>query len=46
MFNHAPANYVCPICLGIQGVENENTLLKQVDRIYKGESIPLSTRFG
>ncbi|HEX7018325.1 MAG TPA: HIT family protein [Patescibacteria group bacterium] len=32
--SHAPSNYVCPICLGIEGVESENTLLKKADLIY------------
>lgn len=39
MFNHAPANYTCPICLGIQGVENDNTLLKQADLVYKDDLV-------
>lgn len=34
MYNHAAADYICPICLGIQGVEDEHTLLKQSDRVY------------
>lgn len=35
MFNHAPENYICSICLGVQGIENEHTLLKQADLVYK-----------
>lgn len=35
MYNHAPENYVCPICLGINGIENENTLIKQSDIVYR-----------
>lgn len=35
MYNHTPKRYVCPICLGIQGVENELTLLRKSDLIYK-----------
>ncbi len=35
MFNHASEDYKCPICLGIQGIENADTLLKQADLIYK-----------
>lgn len=27
--------YICPICLGIQGVENESTLLKQTDLVFR-----------
>lgn len=35
MFNHAPNDYKCPICLGIQGTENNYTLLNQSDLVYK-----------
>lgn len=35
MFNHAPTNYICPICLGIKGIENEQTLLKKADLVYQ-----------
>ena len=34
MFNHAPDNYICPICLGFQGIESTDTLLKQPDLVY------------
>lgn len=37
MFNHAPQNYKCPICLGIAGIESDDTLLKQSDLVYKDE---------
>lgn len=33
--NHASKNYKCPICLGVQGVENDDTLLKQADLVFK-----------
>ena len=32
-------NYICPICLGNQGVENENTLLKQVDLVFRDDLV-------
>lgn len=35
MHNHAPANYVCPICLGVAGEENAHTLIRQSDIIYQ-----------
>lgn len=35
MFDHAPKDYKCPICLGVNGVENEDTLLKQADLVFK-----------
>lgn len=39
MYNHAPADYKCPICLGNQGVENDDTLLKQSDLVYKDDLV-------
>jgi histidine triad (HIT) family protein len=39
MYNHAPKDYQCPICLGIQGVESDLTLVKQSDFIHKGKNI-------
>ncbi len=36
---HAPKNYKCPICLGVQGVENEDTLLKKADLVYKNDIV-------
>lgn len=39
MFNHAPKNYKCPICIGLSGIENEDTLLKQADEVYKDDLV-------
>lgn len=39
MHNHAPANYSCPICFGVRGIENEHTLLKKDDLVYKDEFV-------
>jgi len=39
MYNHAPKDYKCPICLGILGIESEDTLLKQADLVYKDSLI-------
>ena len=39
MYNHAPQDYVCPICLGIQGIENDQTLIKKEDVVYKDEQV-------
>jgi histidine triad (HIT) family protein len=33
--SHAPEDYACPICLGIQGIESPDTLMKPTDVIYK-----------
>ncbi|MEK7105407.1 MAG: HIT family protein [Patescibacteria group bacterium] len=39
MHNHAPADYHCPICLAIQGVENEHTWIKQTDIFHRDELV-------
>lgn len=35
MYNHALQDYKCPICLGAQGIKNEDTMLKQADLVFK-----------
>ncbi len=37
MYNNAPENYICPICLGIEGVESEHTMLMKEDLIFRDE---------
>lgn len=39
MFTHAPDDYKCPICLGVQGVENNDTMLRQADLVYKDNMV-------
>jgi len=39
MYNHAPNDYHCPICLGLEGVESEHTLLLQQDLVYQGDTV-------
>jgi histidine triad (HIT) family protein len=39
MFNHSPLDYVCPICLGVQGVENSDTLIRHDDIVYKDDKV-------
>jgi histidine triad (HIT) family protein len=39
MYNHAPVNYKCPICLGVNGIENDDTMLKQADLVYKDKLV-------
>lgn len=39
MKSNAPKNYVCPICLSNQGIENEDTLLKQSDLVFRDELV-------
>lgn len=37
MDRHAPENYVCPICLGVEGVEDERTLIRGGDIIFRDQ---------
>lgn len=37
MYNHASSDYICPICLGIQGIENKHTLILQPDIVYRDQ---------
>jgi histidine triad (HIT) family protein len=39
MYNHAPTQYVCPICLAIDGKETEETLIRQSDIVYNDELV-------
>jgi histidine triad (HIT) family protein len=39
MYNHVSAEYVCPICLGVKGVENDKTLIRASDIVYKDELV-------
>lgn len=35
MYNHAPKNYICPLCLTINGIESPDTMMKQADIFYR-----------
>lgn len=39
MFNHAPKDYKCPICLAVSGIENEHTMMKQADIFYRDDLV-------
>lgn len=39
MYNHAPENYNCPICMTIQGIENEQNMAKQADIVYRDDLV-------
>jgi len=39
MKSNAPKDYVCPICLGNKGVEEDATLLKQVDLVFRDDLV-------
>lgn len=38
MYTHASKDYICPVCLGVQGIENDKTLILQQDIVYQDES--------
>lgn len=37
--NHVKENYICPICLGVSGVENDDTLIRKGDILYRDEKV-------
>ncbi len=37
MHNHAPADYQCPICLAIRGIEAEATWIRQADIFFRDD---------
>jgi histidine triad (HIT) family protein len=39
MHNHAPENYVCPFCLLVQGIKNEQVYSVQSDIVYHDETV-------
>ncbi len=39
MYNHAPANYVCPFCLLAQRAEEDAACSRQADIIYQDDGI-------
>lgn len=39
MYNHAPSDYICPICVGIKGSTSDDTLIRPSDIIFQDELI-------
>lgn len=39
MYNHAPENYICPICLGINKTKSSDTLIVPSDIVFQNDSI-------
>jgi histidine triad (HIT) family protein len=39
MYNHAPYDYNCPLCLAINGVESDATMMKQDDIFYREDLV-------
>lgn len=39
MQSNAPKGYVCPICLAVDGVENDKTLVRKSDIVYRDDDV-------
>jgi histidine triad (HIT) family protein len=39
MYNHSPNGYTCPICLGVKGVESNETLICKSDIVFKDDLV-------
>jgi len=39
MYNHAPKDYICPICITVKGEENKHTITRQTDVFYQDKFI-------
>lgn len=39
MYNHTPQGYKCPICLAINGIKGEDTMMKQDDIFYRDDLV-------
>jgi histidine triad (HIT) family protein len=39
MYNHVSPDYLCPICLTAQGIENEHTMTSQQDIFYRDDLV-------
>lgn len=47
MYNNEPVGYKCPICIALDGQENENTWIKQADIFYRDDLVTgfISSKF-
>jgi histidine triad (HIT) family protein len=39
MYSHEPKNYICPMCLVVEGIENEHNKTKGADVFYRDDKI-------
>ena len=39
MYNHAPNDYRCPICIALEGIENDQNLICQSDIVFKDDLV-------
>ncbi|HSW37379.1 MAG TPA: HIT family protein [Candidatus Saccharimonadales bacterium] len=37
--SNAPSNYICPICLGVQKIVSDKTLIKPTDIVYQDDLV-------
>ena len=37
--SNAPKDYVCPICLGVQGTVNDHTLIRPTDVVFQDDKV-------
>lgn len=39
MYNHAPTDYICPICVGIKGTQSDDTLIRPTDIVFQDDLV-------
>lgn len=39
MYNHAPGDYSCPICIGLQGIEDDRTMIRKSDIVFTDDLV-------
>ncbi|MDP3993082.1 MAG: HIT family protein [bacterium] len=39
MYNHEPDNYICPICVAIDGIEDDRTMIRKSDIVYQDDLV-------
>jgi histidine triad (HIT) family protein len=39
VYKHSDSNYICPLCIALAGIENDDTLVAQSDIVYKDEMV-------
>jgi histidine triad (HIT) family protein len=35
MYNHATSDYICPICIALQGIEDDRTMIRPSDIVFR-----------
>jgi len=39
MYNHAIGDYVCPICIALQGIEDDRTMIRPSDIVFRDDLV-------